>query len=341
MWADHAPMEALRISDGTLSAAILPYGATLADLRHAEWARPLILGFPSLEDYVDAPHYCGAIVGRHANRIGGGKAFLGGRPLQLDCNVGTYHLHGGKTGLARQLWEIVEHRSDSLTLRVESPDGHEGYPGNLVVTAVYSLPEPGILRLQAEASSDRPTLVNLCHHAYFSFSTSGRVDDHLLEVAADRYLVTDGDLVPTGSIDDVSGTNLDFRAPRMFQASADRSPPVLNHTLCLAQAQRTVPTFAARVSTADGHTMELWTDQTALHVYDGYKLEEGLKGSGGRRFGPRSGFCLEAQNWTDAPRHAHFPSSELLPEATYRFQVDYRFGAPIYHPERILSKAVT
>lgn len=319
------PKEAVLISDGTLSASILPYGASLADLRHSGWSHPLVLGFPNREDYVDAPHYSGAIVGRCANRIANGRPVINGIEYQLDCNVGSYHHHGGKTGLARQDWRIVSHRTSRVELAVESPDGHEGYPGNLSVRAIYDLPRPGVLRLTVTAATDKPTILNLCHHPYFNLTASGLADKHRVTIAADRYLVADEELVPTGQIAHVAGTNLDFRQPRTPMATPDMEPNILNHTYCLAEDVRDTVVFAGRLEPDDGPGMEVWTNQTGLHFYNGYRLPDGLVDIYGRTVGPYSGVCMEAQGWTNAPCHAHFPSIEFLPHQDYRYEVEYRF----------------
>lgn len=319
------PREALHISDGTLSVSILPYGASLVDLRHSSWDHPLVLGFPNRQDYVDAPHYSGAIVGRCANRIADGRPIIDGTEYQLDRNVGSFHHHGGKTGLARRDWIITDHQADRLELTTESPDGHEGYPGNLSVSAVYDLPSPGVLRLSVTATTDKPTILNLCHHPYFSLSPPALADGHKVTIPAERYLVSDDELVPTGEIAHVEGTNLDFRQARAPMAENGMVPDVLNHTYCLADSVRETVAFAGRLEAANGPAMEVWTNQTALHFYNGYRLPENLTGTYGRRIGPYSGVCMEAQGWTNAPCHAHFPSVELFPRQVYRYDVEYRF----------------
>jgi aldose 1-epimerase len=316
-------METRLISDGCLSARITPFGATLTDLRLDGWPHPLILGFERLEDYRDTDHFAGAVIGRHANRIAFGRAEINGQLLRLPRNGGEHHLHGGTTGLARQVWRITEKTSASLAMQFESPDGHEGYPGNCTLLVRYTVLPPATLRLDFEAVTDADTLVNLCHHPYFDFSGAGDLAGHRLRIAAESYLPSGPDLIPTGEIAPVAGTPFDFRQLRAIGGTRPR--PGFNNTYCLATTVRDDPALAARLSLPDGPQMKLWTTQTGLHLYDGYKLRDGLRGLEGRRYGPGGGLCLEAQNWPDSPNHPNFPSAVLRPGETYRQRTEYRF----------------
>jgi aldose 1-epimerase len=316
-------MDTYLIANRGLSARITPYGATLTDLRLAGWPYPLVLGFDRIEDYRDKEHYAGAVIGRHANRIDQGRAPLSDQVLALSRNSGQHHLHGGDTGTARQTWEVVENQTTGLTLRLVSPDGHEGYSGTCTMTAHYLVTGPAILRLEFEATSDRETLVNLCHHPYFDFSGVGDIAGHWLQIAADTYLPTGPDLVPTGEIASVAGTAFDFREGRAI--GSGRPDPGFNNTYCLKTSARDQPAFAARLSFPGGPDMQIWTTQTGLHLYDGYKLQPGQRGLEGRIYGPGLGLCLEAQNWPDSPNHRNFPSAILKPGVIYRQMTEYRF----------------
>lgn len=317
-------MQTYNLSNGRLSARLVPFGATLVDLRLSDWDRPLVLGFERLEDYSRTSHYAGAVIGRHANRIQDGRVEIGNEVLELPRNGEGHHLHGGETGLARQTWAVDAASNTRLQLSLVSPDGHEGYPGRCEFLVTYEIVPPATLRVTFVATTDRTTLINLCHHPYFNFTGKANIGDHLLEVAAQSYLVSDADLVPTGEIANVRETAFDFlKLRRLDSISLD---PGINHNFCLATQTRKYPEFAAALTAPGAPKMQIWTTQPGLHVYDGYKLAVGLIGLAGRRYGPRSGVCLEAQNWPNSPRHRHFPSAILQPSDIYRQVTEYRFG---------------
>lgn len=316
-------MTTVLIGNGALSAKISDYGATLVDLRLAEWAHPLILGFERDADYVAADHYAGAVIGRFANRIGGGRAAIDGAELRLSANSGGHHLHGGHNGFSRQTWAVIEQATDKIVLGLCSHAGHEGYPGNCDVTVTYEILAPATLALSFSAISDDATLINLCHHPYFNFEGSGALDRHALQIEAEAVLWSGDDLVPTGELRAVAGSDFDFRVPRGLDGP--RPDPGFNNTYCLANRTRNTPHRAAMLTLDGGPTMELWTTQPGLHLYDGYKLASGLVGLDGRSYGPRQGLCLEAQGWPDSPNHAHFPSAIVYPGATYVQRTEYRF----------------
>jgi aldose 1-epimerase len=317
-------MQAIDIANGTLKARVLDYGATLADLRLEGWPHPLVLGLADLEAYRDADHYAGAIIGRFANRIAGGRARVAGRDLALPLAAEGNHLHGGATGFARQCWTVADRTADAVTLTLVSPDGHEGYPGTLAVELRYAL-AGAALRIEMAATTDTPTLCNLCHHPYFDLSGEGDVAGHGLRIAADAMLPARDNLVPTGEIRPVAGTQYDFRAARPIGTA--RPEPGYNNTYCLAFQASVEPRFAARLAYPGRPALEVWTNQPGLHLYDGYKLRDGLAGLDGRRYGPGAGLCLEAQNWPDSPNHPHFPQALLMPGETYRHVTEYRLSA--------------
>ena len=321
MSAENGQEPLLFIRNDQLAAGITTFGAALWDLRLTGYDGSLVLGFETVADYLASRTYAGAVVGRVCNRLGNGRARLGAATLELDRNVPPYHLHGGATGFSQQRWHVIAQASDSVTLGLESLDGHEGYPGNLSVRARYSV-KGATLRLDFTATSDAPTLVNLCHHAYFNLSREKTIDDHLLWLSATEFLQVDADLVPTGIVESVEGTPADFRTARRMRDPQGRGQ-VLNHTMILARSPRPFLSHAATV-VAD-RRMQLWTTQPALHLYEGYRISEGTPLRGGGLAGPRSGFCLEAQGWTDAPNHPGFPSIELLPQEEYSHATEYRF----------------
>lgn len=311
---------ALTIYGGGLSATISPVGATLRDLRFAGSSRPLLMAFqdPFLHQ---GPTYANTVVGRVANRLGGGVATLGQRKLTLEKNAGVYHLHGGRMGFSHRTWQVHAHEANTLTLCLESVDGEEGYPGTLRVTAIFALLDPGLLDVTLTAETDKPTLVNLTHHLYFDLDANADISTHRLWLAADQYLESDLDFVPTGAVADATGTIVDFSTMRTVALEK----ALRNHTMIMGREASEKLCHAATLEGAKGVSLELWTNQPAVHFYDGYKIPSGQMLTSGKLSGPHAGLCLEPQQWTDAPNHAEFPSIELTPGSRYHWQTEYRF----------------
>lgn len=316
----------LVIAGGALTAHVMPYGATLVDLRLEGWPHPLVLGFPDTRAYIDSDHYAGAVVGRHANRLGNGRS--GRHGFAVTRNWQGHHLHGGRRGFSRQPWRVDALGPDMVRFALSSPDGQEGYRGQLDATVTYRLERGDVLAIEFEARTDRPTIVNLCHHAYFNLDGAETVDAHTLTVMADTITEIDADLIPTGTILPVAGTPFDLRRPISLGTVAAKVRPGLNHNYCLASAPRPAPARVARLRGSTGLELDVATTQTGLHVYDGYKLLPGAPGHGQRPYGPRAGVCLEAQNWPDAPNHQGFPQPDLAPGEIYRHRTEFRFAAP-------------
>jgi aldose 1-epimerase len=300
------------IAAGRLAGRIAPRGATLAALTLDGVPVVLSAAVPGADGV-----WMGAICGRVANRLGQARARIGGQILTLVPNEGPHLLHGGAGGLSARDWTVLAARPEALRLGCTSPAGEMGFPGTLRVTADWAIRPPATLCLTLTATTDAATPVNLCQHVYFNLDGAATVDAHRLTLAADRWLPMDAGLIPTGVVEPVAGTPLDYRAGR----------PVGRHdaTLILAEARRAAPAFAARLE-AGGRAMELWTTEAALHLYTGDQLPAGLPLAGGRAGGPRGGLCLEAMGWTDAPNHPHFPDITLHPGATCRQVTEFRFA---------------
>lgn len=314
----------LAAPDGT-AARVLTFGATLRDLvvpGPGGAPRRVVLGFERAEDYLRNPDYLGVTAGRHANRIAAGRFVLDGREHRLPLNErGRTHLHGGRAGFSHRHWRLVEAAADAVTLALTSPDGEEGYPGTVEARCTYRLRAPATLVVEMSATTDAPTPINLAHHSYFTLEPGKPVTGDLLEVAAAHYTPVDPDLIPTGEIAPVAGTPFDFRSPRPVGAAGG-----LDHNFVLDGHSPGVLAFAARVSAAD-QTLEVWTDQPGLQVYDGaYLADAGPVGLGGARQFPSAGLCLEPQTFPDGPNKPHFPSPVLRPGETYRQVTEYRFA---------------
>lgn len=323
---DGAPVHAYTLRDpGGLTACVIQYGARLAALEVpvAAGVRNVTLGFETLEPYLADGAHLGAVAGRYANRIAGGRFTLDGREYRLSVNNGNNTLHGGRVGFAHHVWQ-AEPDGESLLLTHVSPDGDQGFPGTLTTQVRYRL-QGDALVIDYEARTDAPTVVNLTHHAYFNLAGAGTVMDHAIAVAADRYLPVNADLIPTGELRPVAGTAFDLRRMTRIgdRIEADDAQLRLgggfDHCFVLADAPHPAVQPAARVE-AEGIVMEVLTTEPAVQLYTGNFLS-------GQPFAWRTGLCLETQHFPDSPHHPAFPSTVLRPGQTFWSRTVYRFGA--------------
>lgn len=321
--------------DGRVEAEILTYGGTLAALRAPDRDGNLgdiVLGFDSLEPYLNWHPYLGSTVGRYANRIAAGRFSLGGHEYVLAKNNGENHLHGGPGGFHRQVWGATPRDTaagPSVELRYLSPDGEEGYPGNLDVTVIFTLAGDE-LQIDYTASTDRDTVVNLTNHAYFNLAGGGDILGHQIAIAASRFVPVGPSLIPSGELRGVAGTPLDFRAPAPIGARIGdddeqlRNAGGYDHTWVIDKAPGELA-LAARVSDpASGRVLEMLTTEPGVQFYSGNMIQGGLVGRGGQTYVRHSGLCLEAQHFPDSPNQPAFPSTALRPGETYRQTTIYR-----------------
>lgn len=289
------------------------------------------LGFPKLEGYLQRHPYFGATVGRFCNRIAKGKFELDGKEYQLATNNGANHLHGGLKGFDTQMWQASEVKMpDAVGLKFtrRSPDGEEGYPGNMDVTVVYALTNGNELKIEFSAKTDKATPINLTNHNYWNLAGagSGTILNHELMLAADKYLPVDDGLIPTGELADVKGTPLDFTTAhrigeRIQQIKAD--PVGYDHCFSLRSQDGSL-TLAARVKEpTSGRVMEILTTQPGIQFYSGNFLD-GSAGAGGYK--QYEGFCLETQHYPDSPNQPKFPSAILKPGETFQQTTIHRFS---------------
>jgi aldose 1-epimerase len=329
---DGRSIDRFRLAAGGIAIEVMTLGAIIRSLRVPDRSGRMddvVLGFDTLAEYLDNPDYFGAVVGRYANRIRNGRFSLDGRSCQLSINDGPNHLHGGSRGFDRALWDAdwLPDR-DGVRLRYVSPNGEQGYPGTLIATVVYRLEPPSSVAIEFEASSDRPTPVNLTQHSYFhpAGSAMGDVLDHRLWINAEVYTPIDAALLPTGEIAPVSGTPLDFRAGERIGARIDADHEQIvngrgyDHNFVLRGRH------AARAADpASGRMMDVFTTEPGLQFYSGNMLTGG-RGKGGRPYPRRSGFCLETQHFPDSPNHPQFPSTILWPGSILRSRTTFAFG---------------
>jgi aldose 1-epimerase len=319
-----------------IRAAVTDLGATLVSLEVPDQTgrmSDVVLGFSRAEDYaVHAGYYFGSTVGRFGNRIAHGRFELGGRRYQLTTNNSPgsipCHLHGGVVGFHQRLWSLEDAGEDYVRFGYCSPDGEEGYPGNLRATVTYRVGPERQLTWTAEAVTDAPTILNLVHHPYWNLSggEAPNIDGHTLQLFAESYLpVTDGK-IPTGEIRPVDGTPMDFRLPRVMRKGAGL---VYDHCWVLDRSKVADDlVLAARLSDPrSGRMLEISTNQPGIQFYDGSFLDGSVTGRGGHRYGPRAGLCLEPQSFPDAPNHPNFPSCGLEPGQVYTNRVIYKFAS--------------
>ena len=322
------------------TAKVLTYGATLRDLMVPVGNgsnRRVVLGFRSLAGYLNDTSYIGATVGRCINRIAGGAFSLDGLSYQVPINEGEdVHLHGGLRGLSRRVWQIAEQSNNAVTLAITSPDGEEGYPGTLQARCTYRIDAPGTLTVELTATTDAPTIANLGHHSYFTLQPGSDVRDHKMSVAADFYTPLKPNLIPTGEIRSVAGTQYDFRRPRPIRLDDGYGRDfegydfnfVLNQGWLPGRAADDLPVAARLVSPAGDLAMEIATTEPGLQFYEGIHLAPTAEDFDGAPHRPYSGLCLEPQRFPDAINRPHFGSVVLRPGETYRQISRFRFRAP-------------
>ncbi|HTN52661.1 MAG TPA: aldose epimerase family protein [Anaeromyxobacter sp.] len=325
---------------GGATAEIATYGGIVTSLRVPDRRGALgdvVLGHDSLAGYLAGNRpYLGAIVGRYANRIAGGSFALDGRRHALARNDGENHLHGGVRGFDKVVWSaraVESPRGPVLELSRTSPDGEEGYPGNLRVAAAFSLADDALV-LAFAATTDRPTLCNLSHHGYFDLDAGGGADilGHVLTARASRFTPIGPGLVPTGELRAVAGTPLDFTRPTAVGARIGAPDEQLalaggyDHNLVLDRRGPGLELAATVVGPTSGRVMEVLTTEPGMQLYSGNFLDGTVIGKGGIPYRHRSGLCLETQHFPDSPNHPGFPSTVLRPGETYRSTTVYRFS---------------
>lgn len=336
---DGTPIDLYILSNGKgMTAKVMTYGGIVTELQVPDKAgktADVVLGFDDLQGYLAGHPYFGANVGRVGNRISKGKFILDGKEYTLATNVGANHLHGGKKGIDKVVWKAEEIKSPdgpAVKFTYTSPDGEEGYPGTLEISVVYTLTRQNELRLDFSATTDKATPVNLAHHSYFNLAghDSGDILNHEIMLAADRYTATDAALLPTGKIEPVKGTPLDFTemtaiGKRIGEIKAD--PVGYDHNYVLRSEGKKLD-LAARVrDPKSGRVMEVLTTEPGVQFYTGNFLDGSNKGKGGAVYKKHQGFCLEAQHFPDSVNRPEFPSIILKPGQTYKQTTIYRFSA--------------
>jgi len=313
---------------------ILNYGGIVTQLWIPDkngYLQDVVLGYDSLQDYIKDSPYFGAIVGRYGNRIAKGQFSIDGRTYKLAVNNGPNHLHGGLKGFDKVVWDAIDFMKPDeagVVLTYLSKDNEEGYPGNLNVKVTYTLTNNNEFKIDYEATTDKPTVINLTQHSYFNLKGQGDGDilNHQLQIFADRYTPVDPTLIPTGEQREVKSSAMDFRTPKSIGSRISQVEGGYDHNFVLNNADGKMRLVAEVTEPESGRQMDVYTDQPGIQFYSGNFLDGSIIGKGGKVYKKHYGFCLETQHFPDSPNHENFPSSVLKPGETYETQTIYKFG---------------
>jgi len=321
-----------------MEARITNYGGVLVALlvpdRQGRFA-DVLLGYDTLPAYLQDTAYFGGIIGRYANRIARGRFQLRGQTFTLARNNGRHHLHGGRRGFDKVLWDardLSAAAGAALQLTYLSKDGEEGYPGNLSVQVIYTLTDGNALRIDYSATTDQETVVNLTNHSYFNLAGAGDILAHRLQLYAARYTPVDHGLIPTGELAAVAGTPFDFRqSTPIGRGLGDPHQQIrfgrgYDHNWVLDATGGKLAQAAELFDPASGRLLRVFTTEPGIQFYSGNFLHGAIRGKAGRIYAHRSGLCLETQHFPDSPNQPRFPSPVLKPGQRYHSVTQYRFA---------------
>lgn len=321
-------------------AQISDYGGIVVSLKTPDrdgQFEDVALGYDDFETYKNDTRYLGAIAGRYANRIAKGNFSIDGREYQLATNNGPNHLHGGDRGFNKRLWTstaTMQNGQPQLKLQYLSPDGEEGFPGNLQVTTTYSLTEDNGLRIDYHATTDQPTVCNLTHHSYWNIGgpQSDSILDQQLQFSCDKFTPIDETSIPTGELRDVSGTPFDFRTSQPIGQRIDADNTQLkqgrgyDHNFVINGDAGTLRPVARVHDEKSGRVMEVLSSDFGIQFYTGNFFDGQVLGRNGKAFKHRMALCLECQRFPDSPNQSDFPSATLRPGEVYEKTTVYRFS---------------
>ncbi|EIZ87101.1 aldose 1-epimerase [Methylobacterium sp. GXF4] len=346
---DGRTVEEVTLTNGKgVTARVISWGALLRTLEVPDRAgKPadIVLGYKDLASYLDKPNYFGASIGRYANRIRAGRFTLDGQTYTLATNDGPNTLHGGTAGFDKRLWTITEVKggaTPSVTLRYVSPDGEEGFPGTLTVTATYALDAANTLTVTYQATTDKPTIVNLTNHSFFNLAGEGSgrsVLDQTLTIPAERYTPVDATQIPMGEHVPVAGTPFDFRTPTVIGARIRDGRDIqivrgrgYDHNWVVTDKPTAEPHLVARVEDpASGRVLEVASNQPGVQFYTGNFIDATVVGKSGLVYRQSDALAIEPELFPDTPNQPAFGSARLDPGATYRNVITYRFSTSSAH----------
>jgi aldose 1-epimerase len=339
--ADGSPVDIFTLTNANgMEVRTIPYGAIIVSIKVPDRDGrfdDVVLGFDTLEGYAKGRPFFGAVVGRYGNRIARGRFTLDGQTYQLATNNGPNHLHGGVKGFDKLLWKaepLDREGSTAVVYTLSSPDGDEGYPGALDARVTYTLTPANELTVEYEATSDRPTPINLTQHSFFNLAGEGRSDilGHRLTIDADRFTPVDATLIPTGELAPVEGTPFDFRQPAAIGARIGADHAQLrhgngyDHNWVLNRGSAGLAHAARLEDPTTGRTLDVSTTEPGVQFYAGNFLDGTITGKAGRVYRRRYGLCLETQHFPDSPNHANFPAAILRRGERYQSKTVFAFG---------------
>lgn len=329
-------------NDKGASIKFISYGGIITEVNVPDrWGRVgnVVLGFKTLQEYEEKSPYFGALIGRYANRIGGGKFSIDGKEYTLALNNGKNTLHGGKKGFDKNVWSVEPLQSipeaAAAKLTYVSKDGEEGYPGTLTATVTYTFNNDNELIIGYEATTDKPTIVNLTSHSYFNLAGdgSGSIYDQILTINADKFTPIDDGGIPTGELADVAGTPFDFRHGTPIGArirSGDQQMVFgrgYDHNWVVNRSGTGMSFDARAYDPSTGRSLEIWSDQPGLQFYTGNFLDSTTVGTAGKQYRQGDAYCLETQHFPDSPNHPAFPTTLLKPGEKYKTTTVHKFSA--------------
>jgi aldose 1-epimerase len=318
-----------------LEVKVMTYGATMTSVEAPDRRGNLAnvtLYLDTFEDYLRGHPLFGSVVGRYANRIAGAEFNLDGVEHHVTPNAGKNHIHGGRQGFQKLVWDAAPIRTEKavgVALTHTSPDGHEGYPGTLAVKVVYELNDDNELKMEYTATTDKPTVVNLTNHAYWNLGGAGSGDvlNHVLTLNSDHYLKADRQKIPTGEIRSVKGTPMDFTKPHAIGSRIEEvEGENYDHCYVVNKAPDDELSLVAKVvEPKSGRVMEVHATKPGVQLYTARGLSDKFKSADGA-YGPYHGFCLETQHYPDSPNKPQFPSPVLRPGEAYRHVTVHKFS---------------
>jgi aldose 1-epimerase len=318
----------------------MTYGGIVLSIKTADKDGALddvTLGYDTLEPYLTNPTYFGALIGRYANRIAKATFTLDGKTYTLPANNGVNSLHGGH-GWDHAVWTADPfQRADGVgaVLTLTSPDGDQGYPGEVKAKVTYTLTEANEFKVTYEATTSKPTVINLTQHTYFNLAGAKANDilGHQLMINADKYTPVDDTLIPTGELASVDGTPFDFRKETAIGARIDQKNEQLergkgyDHNWVLNRTGSGLEHAAHVIEPITGRRLDITTTEPGIQFYSGNFLDGTITGKAGKVYVHRGGFCLETQHYPDSPNHPAFPSTTLKPGETYHTETVFKFSA--------------
>lgn len=326
-------------SKGGVELTITNYGAKIVSLLVPDRSGKLtdvVTGHNSIDEYLTSEEpYFGAVCGRYGNRIAKGRFVLDGTEYnKLAINNGPNNLHGGINGFNSKVWDMEQTDEETVVLTYVSADGEEGFPGELTVKVTYHLTDDNAVEIAYQATTNKPTVLNLTNHSYFNLSGAGdpSIGDHLLTINADYYLPTDNTAIPYGPKEKVAGTPMDFRSPHEIGSRINEDFEQLvfgngyDHTYILNKEEGKLSFCACCVSPKTGIVMETYTTEPGVQLYTGNWMTGHFSGKNRQRYPARAAFCLETQHFPDSPNKPEYPSTVIRPEELFLSKTIYKFA---------------